>query len=325
MVICAKNEAQNLKRNLPKILTQKNVIFELVIVNDGSEDDTSEVLAKFKTQYPNLKVVEAIHKGKKKALLQGLENASHDYFMLTDADCSPESNNWLANMSSSFHSADLVLGVSPHYYKNTLAGKLTYWETLLSAQNYLGMALAGRPYMGVGRNMGYSRELFEGSDKFESHMHIASGDDDLFVSQMGNATNSAVQLHRDSFTWSDGPKDLKAWWRQKRRHLSTSVAYTRSTTFLLGGLGLSQLIFYSALLPLLIYAVYNCGSLISILVFALLGIKLSVQTITVYNMVKRIGLSVNLTMYPLWEFLVVVFLAIIHFQNNLAGRPKTWN
>ncbi len=323
VVICAHNEATNLRRNLPKILTQKNVHFEVLVVNDRSTDETAEVLARFKMQYPNLTIVEnradPDYVGKKKALLLGLENARHDYFVLTDADCEPYSDQWLSHMASGFNSHSLVLGVSPYKWVGGITSGLTQWETLLTAQNYLSFALAGLPYMGVGRNMAYSRSLFESSDRFSSHLDIPSGDDDLFVGQVATSKNSGVEMHPDSFTWSEGPADFKSWWRQKKRHLSTSGAYKPLPGLLLGGFGLSQLMFYTALIPLLIW--FEQMELI----IGLGVVKFSVQLISLLPAALKLRQSKTLWLFPLWEFLTVVLLALIHLENKLAGRSKTWN
>lgn len=322
VVICARNEAANLRKNLPKILTQKNCIFEVLVVNDRSTDESAAVLDRLRMQYPNLRVVEnkghADYVGKKQALLLGLKEARHAYFVLTDADCEPQSDQWLSKMSAHFASKNLILGFSPYYPVQNLAGMLTQWETLLTAQQYLSFALAGIPYMGVGRNMAYSRTLFEKSDHFASHLTLPSGDDDLFVGKVQQYAHSAIEISEDSFTWSHAPKNFKSWWRQKRRHLSTSYSYRPLPAFLLGLFGLSQLVFYTALWPLLFG-----GD--GIVFWILLALKFVAQLISLLPVAYRLKQKQILWLFPVWEFLVVVFLGIIHLQNKLAGRPQKWS
>ncbi len=299
------------------------------MVNDRSTDNSAEVLKRFKMQYPNLTVIEnrgnPNYAGKKQALLLGLEAAKNDFFILTDADCAPKSDQWLSSMASGFNSKSILLGVSPYNFATSLAGRLTQWETLLTAQHYLSFALAGMPYMGVGRNMGYTRALFEASDKFQSHLHIPSGDDDLFVSQMATSKNTGIQIQPESLTWSEGPKDFETWWRQKRRHLSTSSSYKALPSILLGSFGLAQLVFYTAVIPVCIYGVLQSNEVVFHLVWILILGKFVVQAISVHNVTRRLQQKAKLGFFPLWEFLVVVFLAIIHIQNKLAGRPKSWS
>ncbi len=305
------------------------MVFEVLVVNDRSTDNSTEVLKRFKMQYPNLTVIENSgnpnYAGKKQALLLGLEAAKNDYFIFTDADCAPKSDQWLSSMASGFNSKSILLGSSPYNSASSLAGRLTQWETLLTAQHYISFALAGMPYMGVGRNMGYTRALFEASDKFQSHLHIPSGDDDLFVSEMATSKNTDIQIQPESLTWSDGPEDFETWWRQKRRHLSTSSSYKALPSILLGSFGLAQLIFYTALVPVFIYSVLQSNEVVFHLVWILILGKFVVQAISVHNVSRRLQQKTKLGFFPLWEFLVVVFLAIIHIQNKLAGRPKSWS
>ncbi len=329
IVICARNEEANLRKNLPKILSQKNMIYEVLVVNDRSTDGTAEILERYTRQFPNLTIIEnkgePDYVGKKPALRLGLEKAKHDYFIVTDADCAPTSDQWLFTMASGFNSKSLVLGVGPYISQSSFAGRLTHWETLLTAQHYLSFSLAGLPYMGVGRNMGFTRELYEQSDKFQSHLNLPSGDDDLFVSQMATSRNSGIELNKNALMWSESPKNLEQWWRQKRRHLSTSSHYKPLPSILLGTFGLAQLIFYTALIPAMVFSFIQPIELLLHITLALLIAKFAIQAVVVYNLNYRIHQKAIIGFFPLWEFLVVVFLAIIHIQNKLAVRPKAWS
>lgn len=301
--------------------------FEVVVVNDRSTDATSAVLYSLGQKYSNLRVVESEksdYVGKKQALQLGIKNAQYDYFLLTDADCEPSSTHWLSKMASGFSRCDLVIGISPYYNESSFVGKLVQYETALTAQHYISFALAGIPYMGVGRNMAYSRKLYQESSGFQDHLHLPSGDDDLFVSQVANSKNTELQIHSDAFTFSNGPSSFSAWWKQKRRHYSTSVHYRLSTALLLGSFGLAQMIFYLLLIPLLLFVGnFSEDILMSLLIVA--AAKFILQGIAYRNITRRMHQkNINL-LFPLWEFLVVVFLAIIHVQNKWAPRPQKWN
>jgi cellulose synthase/poly-beta-1,6-N-acetylglucosamine synthase-like glycosyltransferase len=305
------------------------MVFEVLVVNDRSTDQTAEVLARFKMQYPNLTVItntnDKGYVGKKQALKLGLQKAKHPYFILTDADCTPASDQWLYRMASGFNSKQLILGMGPYFSNKSFASKLTRWETLLTAQNYLSFALAGIPYMGVGRNMAYTRKLFEQSNQFQSHLQLPSGDDDLFVGQVANGANATIQWHSDALIWSEAPENFTAWWKQKRRHLSTSGYYKVLPSILLGGFGLAQLLFYTALIPVFIFSFFQSHQFLMHLVWILIVIKFTTQMVAVKPMAKKVYGETKLSFFPLWEFLVVVFLAIIHIQNKVAGRPKAWS
>ena len=101
--------------------------------------------------------------------------------------------------------------------------KYLQFDTLMIAVQYLSYAIAGIPYMGVGRNLAYRKSLFYKNKGFASHYGLLSGDDDLFVNETATRENTAVEFHPDSHTLSIPELSWKAWFTQKCRHMSTSV------------------------------------------------------------------------------------------------------
>ncbi|TVR38488.1 MAG: glycosyltransferase [Cryomorphaceae bacterium] len=240
VVICAHNEEQNIIANLPRILEQDYPQFEVVVVNDDSWDQTGDELLNFQQVYSHLKVVtveEHVQRrpGKKFPLTLGIKKASHELLIFTDADCVPESNQWLRHMAAGFQSGkEVVLGMSPAKPAKGLVNALVRFETLLTAMFYSGFALAGFPYMGVGRNLGYTRSAYDVVGGFKKHYHIMSGDDDLLVRDIARKKNTAVIVHPDALMWTSGPDSWLRWWRQKRRHYSTATHYRWGSRLMLG-------------------------------------------------------------------------------------------
>ncbi|MCK5820232.1 MAG: glycosyltransferase [Bacteroidales bacterium] len=234
VIICARNEAENLKHFLPSVLNQFYPEFEVIVVNDGSTDQTAEVLAEIKRQYPLLYVTEIEHrddypKGKKLAQTIGIKAAKYDQLLFTDADCEPASPNWIRQMQSNFlNQTEIVLGYAPYFPEKGLLNKWIRTDTLYIAMQYLSLAIQKKPYLGVGRNMSYRRSLFFKNKGFASHLHLVSGDDDLFINETSTAFNTAIEIHPESFTYSKPSSSWKQWTRQKRRHLTTSKVYKKS-------------------------------------------------------------------------------------------------
>jgi len=262
ILICARNEAANLRRLLPSILEQiSDPLFEVVVVDDASADDTPGVLAFFQRKYAHLRVLRIPEKtapGKKYALAQGIAATKNDLLLLTDADCEPASLHWLSRMTGPLQEnpqVEIVLGYAP---LRSLAfppprSLLALWarfETAHTAWTYCVFAQMGQPYMGVGRNMAWRKSLFERAGGFTSHEHLPSGDDDLFVSAVATGANTAVCLDPQAFVFSEGKKTWRAWMRQKRRHLGAGVFYRPHHRLLLGALALAHSGHYSALLAL---------------------------------------------------------------------------
>ncbi|WCT14143.1 glycosyltransferase [Mucilaginibacter jinjuensis] len=251
VVISARNEIENLTQNLPAILNQNYPDFEVIVVNDCSFDGSAQLLEELEAQYPRLKVVTVTETrkfktGKKFALTMGIKAAKNDCLLFTDADCVPASDNWIAFMAANFANPEtqIVLGYSPYYRKRGLLNSLIRFETIKTAINYLSAAMRGNAYMGVGRNLAYRKELFFSVKGFASHMHIMSGDDDLFVNQNATPANTVIELHQDSFIFSEPKTSFGAWGRQKRRHAGAGKLYKAKHKRMLATDAVSGLLFY---------------------------------------------------------------------------------
>ncbi len=277
IVICARNESENLRRNLPSVLAQQyDGPWELILVDDASEDETPVVLRFFQEKNPGrlrvLRIAEKTTAGKKNALAQGIALAKYDLLLLSDADCEPASPYWLAHMSAMLTTkleTEIVLGYGPNFVgprsgqttwsrqaaastssddlesSDEYAKKDTNWhwpryETAFVATQYFSFALAGMPYMGVGRNLAFKRQAYDRVGGFAAHAHIPSGDDDLFVNAAANAQNTAICLDPESFVYSKAPSNLRSWLQQKRRHLGAGKAYRWPHKMMLAMVGLSQ-------------------------------------------------------------------------------------
>lgn len=238
VIICAKNEANNLRKFLPSILNQKYKDFEVVVVNDCSEDETELVLAELKLEFPhlyytNIPLDRKFSHGKKLAVSLGIKAAKHEHMVFTDADCKAVSNLWLQEMMEGFTnpSKEIVLGFGGYEKRKGFTNLLVRYDTFFAAIQYLGYALSGKPYMGVGRNLAYKKSLFNKNNGLQSHMHIASGDDDLFISETANKKNTAVVIHPEAHTTSVPPVSLRKWKDQKSRHLTTATHHKKSIQF----------------------------------------------------------------------------------------------
>lgn len=258
MIICARNEAKNLQENLPLILNQNYPDFEVIVVNDCSVDGSVLILDQFKTLYPNLKVVTVTeHKrfktGKKFALTMGIKAAKNEYLLLTDADCQPASDQWIELMQSGFsEEKEIVLGYSPYRKTSGFLNTFIRFETVKTAIGYLSAALHNKPYMGVGRNLAYTKTLFFRSKGFAAHLHLLSGDDDLFINQNATATNTAIQILPEAQTFSETKKGFINYYRQKRRHMGVGKYYKARNRTLITLDALSGFLFYIFLTVLLI-------------------------------------------------------------------------
>ncbi|MBX7202970.1 MAG: glycosyltransferase [Bacteroidia bacterium] len=231
VIICARNEEENLAKFLPKVLEQEYPHFEVVVVNDCSFDKSIDVLKSFAHHYSNLKVadireVEGREHGKKFALTIGIKAASYETLLLIDADCYPSDKQWIQKMMSAYAPGkQIVLGYGKYEPAGGLLNTLIRFDAFFIGVQYLSYALKGNPYMGVGRNLSYHRSLFFQVKGFASHMHIQSGDDDLFINQVANAQNTSVVIDKEAFTVSKPKQTWRTWFLQKKRHHTTASYY----------------------------------------------------------------------------------------------------
>lgn len=264
VIICAKNEAANLTRNLPTVLSQKysnkagKAMYEVIVVNDASTDDTAIVLHELKQRYDHLWDViiaeneERSLQGKKYALSKGVAHAKYNWLLLTDADCIPASDTWLEEMVAPLaHGKEIVAGYGGYYRGKGLLNAFIRCETLHTFLQYSTYALAGIPYMAVGRNMACKKEILQKAQQEPVWNMLPSGDDDLLLGVAGTAHNTAIVCDDAAFTRSAAKDTWKDWMNQKQRHLSTGKYYKLTVKMLLGTYGVSHAVLWLTFLVLL--------------------------------------------------------------------------
>ncbi|HEY0655902.1 MAG TPA: glycosyltransferase [Chryseosolibacter sp.] len=240
VIVCAHDEEQNLRELLPQLLAQDYDTFEIVIVNDRSNDGTYDFLLEQTKLDPRVKMVTVeslpVHvNGKKYALTLGIKAASHEWILLTDADCRPASTKWIASMSSHFSDeSHFVLGFSPYQATAGFLNKFIRFESLVTAIQYFSFAWLGNPYMGVGRNLAYRKSLFMEKKGFNTFLNVTGGDDDLFVNRHAKGETTFAELRPESQMLSIPEKSLRSFYRQKVRHLSVGKRYKLKHRILLG-------------------------------------------------------------------------------------------
>lgn len=325
VIICARNEIRNLEKYLPTIFNQNYPEFEVVVVNDRSWDGTEEFLEDLEKQYANLKVVKILDNdkfiaGKKFAVTMGIKAAKYDWLVFTDADCVPESENWLRCMQQpADESTEIVLGYSPYLKRRSLLNALIRFETFFTAVNYLAFALKGMPYMGVGRNMAYKKSLFFKNKGFAAHMHIPSGDDDLFVNAHAHRGNTEIRINKESQVWSEPNKNWAGYLRQKKRHFGAGKFYKPKHKFILTFQIVFQFLFYTAFAACMFFSLeakYIAGGilLLSIIIRSLIYPKL----------LNRLNYRDLRWWFPILDILLFFFLTLNGFLSIFGKKKVNW-
>lgn len=325
VIICAKNEAKNLTENLPLFLKQNYKNFELVLINDRSRDQTLKVMEQFKKDSPiSIKIVDvAVNEqfwgSKKYALTLGIKAASYEHLLFTDADCIPVSESWITEMVNNFSDEhQIVLGYGAYKkIKKSWLNKLIRFESLLTAIQYFSYEKIGIPYMGVGRNLAYTKTIFFKANGFANHMHIKSGDDDLFVNQAATRQNTAISCSQNSFTESIPKMEFKDWLQQKRRHISTASLYKPSHKFLLGVFFITQLLFW--ILGISLLCLFYKWQLVAVLVF----VRILFQYMVLGFSAKKLNERDLILPIPFFEIFLILIQMFI-FIKNMFSKPTHW-
>jgi glycosyltransferase involved in cell wall biosynthesis len=324
VIICARDEDENLARNLPGVLVQTyRSSYEVVAVNHNSVDDSKYILQELKKTFKALNVIELTQEaklisGKKYPLSIGIKESRHEVLLLTDADCVPASEFWIQKMQDAYDdNIEIVLGYGAYQKRSGILNKLIRFETFHTALQYLSYALAGIPYMGVGRNLSYKKGLFLRNKGFSSINHIPSGDDDLFINKVATKQNTAVIIDPEAVTRSIPKKTWRDWRKQKARHYTTAKFYKPKHKFLLGLYVATQFLFYPLFAAAAIFYSW-------IFALGLLVLKLLIQGFVYYKSMKKMEEK------DLWPWFVLLdiwmFFYYIVFSPALWKKPKrNWN
>ena len=324
VIVCAKNEEENVKKFLPLLLNQDYSSFEIVLIDDASRDETLEVFEEFEKIHKNIKLVkvennEAFWGNKKFALTLGIKAAKNEHLLFIDADCYPNSNQWISEMSSHFSKEKtIVLGYGAYEkIAGSFLNKIIRFETLLTATQYFSWAKKGKPYMGVGRNLAYNRSEFFEVNGFVNHMKIRSGDDDLFVNQVANADNTSISYSPESFTKSTPKTNLKDWINQKRRHIATAKYYKAIDK-------LQLFIFYFSQISFVVLALFLIILQFQwIVVLSLIGFRYVFAWISIGFSAGKLKEKDVIYYFPIME-IVLMFLQFYLFIINIFSKPVHW-
>jgi len=253
VVICTRNEEQQLAKNLTALLDQDYPAYEVIVVNDRSDDDTKWLLKDLAEQNAHLKIVEiAEHvlsqSGKKFGVAMGIKAAQYAHVVFTDADCRPASRYWLQHIGAAFErDRKIVLGYVPLPSKKGFANALIRFGHFYRSVNYLSYALKGNAYMGLGQNMAFDKALFFKGKGFASHIHVRSGYDELFVNQHATRQNTAISIHKEAHIWKSMPLSLGDYLQERKFRKQAYALYRPGHRRMLNLQRSSAVLFYLAL------------------------------------------------------------------------------
>ena len=324
VIICARNEEENLVMNLASVLEQDYPSFEVIVVNDCSEDETEQVLAEFKQKYPHLRstIIKkdgSFRNGKKFAATVGIKAAQHEWLLFTDADCRPESSKWITSMSSRFvDKKDIVLGYGGYLSQKGLLNKWIRYDTCFTALQYFGFAKLRKAYMGVGRNLAYRKSLFFANNGFAAHAHTLSDGDDLFVNQAATKQNVAVVYAEEAHTRSAPQNTFRDWIWKKSKHITTGKYYKSGQMFWLSLEPISRALMWASFCVLMVFCPFWQHVLAAFLV------RMIIFMSVIGAAAKKLN-EPGILWYSIFFDLVIPFVYLYVFLlNRISSKFNKW-
>ncbi len=325
VIICAHNEKNNLQERLTSILEQEYPDFEVIVVDDRSHDGSYEWLLEIKKKYSVLNIIRLEEvpqhtNHKKHALTIGIKAAKHEIVLLTDADCKSISKKWIDKMARQYdlEGTELVLGVSLYEKTGGFLNSFIRYETLQTAILYISLALSGKPYMGIGRNLSYKKSLFLDNRGFKEYLNVTGGDDDLFVNKHTNGMNTAICTDEQATLYSKPKHNWKDFIRQKKRHLSVGKYYREKDKLRLGIYHISQ-----TMLWIFFIFVVSAGQFSEILIVGLLMIsRLIGQYVVFWKVSTKFGDINKLWLLPVLEIVFIFYYWILGTRAILSKKVK---
>lgn len=231
VIVYAKNESENLQNNLPALLTQDYPEYEVIVVNDGSTDESDDVLKRFEQEHKHLyhtyipEDVKYLSR-KKLALTVGIKAAKHDILLFTEANCRPLSSDWIASVAGKYKpNTEIVLGFCAYGHHKGFLHRLIAYDNLKEGLRMLTSALVRKPYTGNGRNLSYQKSLFFQQKGYQRSLALHAGDDDLFVNESANKRNTEVVYMPKGIVEMNRVERFKIWQEMKVSRAATKRCY----------------------------------------------------------------------------------------------------
>ncbi|WP_428655979.1 glycosyltransferase [Runella sp.] len=330
VVVCAHNELENLRELLPMLQEQDYPDYEVIVVDDRSWDGTeefaeTEAKAWGKVRFLHVRKEYDHVTPKKYAVTTAVRGAKHEVILLTDADCRPTTDQWIRGMAAHLtEEKQIVLGFSPYEKHSGLLNRLIRFETFYVAVQYLSLALAGKPYMAVGRNLMYKKSLFTQNKGFYTHLRITGGDDDLLMNEIATEHNTAVCLDADTFMVSIPKTNWSDWYRQKTRHLSVSKYYKTGNKVRLAILSGTHVLSWLLFLGLLMGCLWNFPTLLAyiLIIGVVFGLRFVAQWIVLGLASRKLYNSVDWFAIPWMDMTLFIYYFVMSFVMWYNRRKK---
>jgi len=328
VIITTRDQELILAQQLPLILEQEYPEYQVVVVNDASSDDTDELLKKLALQYPHLYhtfVPEGVQSvsTKKMALTVGIKAAKYDYLLFTEANCLPSGPHWIASMMQQFTTGTtVVLSYSRYEIIKGVFRNLIAYDNLFQGMRFLGLAASKLPYMGIGKNLAYRKELFFHQKGFASHLNLFSGEDDLFISDVAKGSNTRVEVS-PAAVMNIVTEDVKSHWKEARiNQICTSSFYKPMAKFRTGMEIFSRYAFYALFITILVFSLVNWNLPLLIVDGVIFLLRYIVQLIVINRTSKTLNDKRFYLSILIFDLFLPCYVMLLRFDKMFHRRKS---
>ena len=292
VIIASENEAIRLEKILPEILEQNHPNFEVIVISDGSTDETEELLDSLKVKYKNLYSTYVPYSNDKKfgrrklAYTLGAKAANGDILLFTEPHSKPISKDWITLMTQDIsNDIEIVIGFSYFLENDTFFNRIARFDNLLFSIQYLSKALKNSAYTGVYRNVAFKKDLFFKNKGFASHLALENGED-VFINQIVNEHNTVTCIHPNGFTEAD-IDNYSLWKKTKRNYSIAKSNFKNNDSHFFRLESVSRVLFYTLCIALAVYSVAFKAWGVLIITFLLFAIRLTTQLVIINKASKH--------------------------------------
>lgn len=319
VIIYSKNQAKELINLIPTLLNQNYYLFELVVVNNASSDETTDLLKEFEMLYPNVKAVnvqnnEAFWGSKKYALTLGIKAAKYEYILFVNAEEVVPSNDWMLQMTSHFTlNKTIVIGFSKYATKKGFFNKYLRFDLLMTQMQQFSWTKIGSPFAVRVENLGFKKQVFFDVNGYINHMNEINHNNELFYKEAVHSKNIAVCDHPDVALQILTPKNSRSFFKMKKEQKRLLSKLSFGTKFKLQFFYLSTFLFYVVAIALLTLQVEW------ILVGSLIAFKFIFTWIILGKAMQKFVQKDLIWMLPFWEP-IHLFTQMTVFIRTLGSK-----
>lgn len=241
LLVQAASDPDSILEYLDRLSTQTFTDRETILIYEGTAEAAHHVSELVAARFPDVRLTFMPPNShnisrRKMSLTLGMKAATADIVLTTASNCLIPSDTWLEEMMAPFaqEGVDIVLGYSSMEFDELRGPGRWYrqFDSLVTSSAWIGSALDRRPYRGDGYNLAFRRHLFFDHKGYAGSAYLHYGDDDLFVSEIANRTNTRVVItpaSRLTTVWGDAANRI---WTDRKEHYAFTQRWLRKGPFL---------------------------------------------------------------------------------------------